>query len=203
MKGPRVRWPTAMSADEKHGSASATFVVIRGKGGSGKSTLAIGIERRLGFVRVDYDAEMARTYHRYGVGTEAVRDLARQEGRISAGQLAHQHLAVGRSVVCDADVRDARELSDIVGYDESLPPNVRVVVIRLEIDRDEARRRKVTPEWNEFRINPRNARRFFEVMWTYPFSRIEGEQKIDVTEKSAEQVVDSAVRALGPEQSAS
>jgi predicted kinase len=192
-----------MSADESHDSASATFVVIRGKGGSGKSTLATGIERRLGFVRVDYDAEMARAYHRYGVGTEAVRDLARQEGRISAGQLALKHLASGRSVVCDADVRDARELSDIVGYDESLPPNVRVVVIRLEIDRDVARRRKVTPEWNEFRLNPSNARRFFEVMWTYPFSRIEGEQLIDVTEQSAEQVVDGAARALAPKQSAS
>jgi predicted kinase len=196
MWDPRGRWRTAMSADASQKIHSAALAVIRGKSGSGKSTLAQGIEQRLGFIRVNYDAEMARAYQRYGVGTETVRDLARQEGRISAGRLARPLLADGRSVVCDADVRDARELSEIVGYDGPLAPSVQVVVLRLEINRNEARRRKVTPEWNEFRMNPTIARRFFEVMWDYSFSRIEGERTIDVSRKSPEQTLEEAARIV-------
>jgi len=187
-----------MSADKKLRDHGPAFVVIRGKAGSGKSTLAQSIARQPGYIRVDYDAEMARAYHRYGVGTEEVRDLARQEGRIAAGRLARSHLAEGRSVVCDADVRDSRELSDLTSYGGSPPPNVRLVVLRLGISREEARRRKVTPEWNEFRLSPGTARRFFEVMWNYPFTRVEGERPIDVEEKSPEQCLGEALQVIAP-----
>jgi predicted kinase len=172
-------------------------VVVRGKAGSGKSTVALGIQERLGWERVDYDAEMIRAYHRYGLFTEDGRELARREGRIAAGAAVRAHIAAGRSVVCDADVRDARELAELLEYDGQLPARCRVLVICLTLTRGEARRRKLTPQWNEFRVNPRQAARYFEQLWNYPFDPINAEREIKVGGKAIPVALEEACAALG------
>jgi predicted kinase len=184
-----------MSANATPIARRPVLAVIRGKVGSGKSTLARGIERRLGFVRVDYDAEMLRSlrsYNPYGPPTAAVRDLSRQEGRIVAGRVARSILEERKSVACDVDLRDSRELSELTSYDKPLPANARLLIVRLEVSHDVARRRKVTPEWDEFRLNPRNALRAFEFLWSFPLLSLNGEKVVNVDPKSAEEVEEEA-----------
>jgi hypothetical protein len=174
------------------------LVVIRGKVGSGKSTVARGIERRLGFVRVDYDAEMLKAYLRYASPVESVRDLSRQEGRIAAGKLARTHLDGGHSVVCDADLRDSHELSELTSYNTESPGQSRALLLRLEISHDEALMRKITPDWNEYRRDPRAASQYFQQLWSYPFLRIEGEHTLNVDGKSSDDVDEEACELIGP-----
>lgn len=178
-----------MSAEAAGEVRPPILVVIRGRAGSGKSTLARGVAEGLGFARVDYDAEMLAAYQRYGVRSTEVRELARQEGRISSGHLASAYLRRGRSVVCDANVRDSRELSDLTSYDSTASSDARLLVVRLEIGHDEARRRKVTPDWNEYRLDPRAAARYFEQMWNEPFKPIVDEVELVVSGKPEDAVL--------------
>jgi predicted kinase len=185
-----------MSTKASTADRSPILVVVRGRAGSGKSTVAKGVAERLGFSRVDYDAEMLAAYQRYGVRTTEVRELARQEGRIASGHLAAAYLGLGHSAVCDANIRDLSELSELTSYDADSPAGAKLLVVRLEVGRSEARKRKLTTEWNEFRIDPRAAARYFEQMWNEPFKPIVDEVALVVADKAADTILDATCRLI-------
>ncbi|MFI5417640.1 MAG: AAA family ATPase [Candidatus Lutacidiplasmatales archaeon] len=181
----------------------ALFIVVRGRVGAGKTSLAKGLVGALGFTRIDYDAAMMQSYVAYegGSGLEAVRDLSRHDGRTSVGLEAASHISAGRSVVVDADLRDAAELSDIINAAQLGPGGPRLLVIRLEVARKVAQARMMTDAWEEFRtLGASQASRIFSALWSYPLSPVPGERTIPTDARSADEVLDAVcaiIREVG------